>query len=357
MRHADDPTDARIRTHGRVATALALLGDRQLGELLDAAGDSGPVTAGIGGRAGAVEVDGTRVFVKRVPLTDLELEPAHVRSTANLFELPGFYQYGIGSTGFGAWRELAAHILTTHWVLDGAYEGFPLMHHWRVLPDTPPAGFMDEFGGVDGAVAHWDGHPAVRRRLEALAGASHSLVLFLEHLPHTLADWLHDHPDRTGAPQLWAAEELARGTRFMNERGFLHFDAHFRNVLTDGRLIAFADFGLALGERFDLTPAERRFLADHRGYDRHYTAAHLLQHHLLDRYRGERERTDFLRAWLAGHRPATVPGPAAALLDRHAPMAVALDGFHRRLLRESKLTPYPRAELEQAATDRRAVRP
>ncbi|MFD8483073.1 protein kinase family protein [Kitasatospora sp. NPDC059673] len=350
MRHAEEPTtDARIRTYGTAATALALLGDRQLGDLLAAAGAWAPSGSGIGGRAGTLEIDGVPVFVKRVPLTDLELEARNVRSTANLFELPGFYQYGIGSAGFGTWRELAAHTLTTHWVLDRAEESFPLMYHWRVLPDTPPAGFMDEFGGLDGAVTHWDGHPAVRRRLEALAGATHSLVLFLEHFPHTLADWLHHHPDHTGIPHHWAAGELARGTRFMNERGFLHFDAHFKNVLTDGHLIAFADFGLALSTRFDLTPAERRFLADHRGYDRHYTAGHLLQYHLVDRYRGDTDRTDFLRDWLAGHRPTTVPQPAAALLDRHAPTAVVLDDFHRRVLRESKLTPYPLAELEQAA--------
>ncbi|MFF0294600.1 protein kinase family protein [Kitasatospora sp. NPDC004614] len=351
MRDAEDPaTDARIRAYGTAATALALLGDRQLGELLAAAGESAPGGSGVGGRTGALEIDGIRVFVKRVPLTDLELAAGNVRSTANHFELPGFYQYGIGSTGFGAWRELAAHTLTTHWVLDRAHEGFPLMYHWRVLPDTPADGFLDQFGGLDATVAHWDGHPAVRRRLEALAGATHSLVLFLEHFPHTLADWLHHHPDRTGAPHHWAAGELARGARFMNERGFLHFDAHFTNVLTDGRLIAFADFGLALSERFDLTPAERRFLADHRGYDRHYTANHLLQHHLLDRYRGDTARTDFLREWLAGRRPATVPAPAADLLDRHAPTAVVLDGFHRRLRAESKLTPYPLAELERAYT-------
>ncbi|MGW4384806.1 protein kinase family protein [Kitasatospora sp. NPDC004531] len=347
MRRAgESTTDARLRTYGRAATALALLSDRRLAELLDAEGES--AASGIGGRSGTREVDGIRVFVKRVPLTDLELTAGHLRSTANLFELPGFYQYGIGSNGFGAWRELAAHTLTTHWVLDGAHEAFPLMYHWRILPDTPPTGFLDEFGGIDGAVAHWDGHPAVRRRLEALGAATHSLVLFLEHLPHTLADWLHRHPDRTGAPQLAAAEELDRGTRFMNERGFLHFDAHFHNVLTDGRLIVFADFGLALSERFDLTPAERRFLTDHRGYDRHYTAGHLLRHHLLDRHRGEAERTDFLRSWLDGHRPAGVPGPAAALLDRYGPTAVVLDEFHRRLLTESKSTPYPLADLERA---------
>lgn len=46
-----------------------------------------------------------------MPLTDVELRPENVRSTANLFGLPTFYQYGVGSAGFGARRELAVHLM------------------------------------------------------------------------------------------------------------------------------------------------------------------------------------------------------------------------------------------------------
>jgi hypothetical protein len=70
-----------------------------------------------------LEVAGTPVFVRRVPLTDLERRPENVRSTANLFALPVFCQYGLGGPGFGAWRELAVHTMTTNWVLTGEYEG------------------------------------------------------------------------------------------------------------------------------------------------------------------------------------------------------------------------------------------
>jgi len=45
---------------------------------------------------------GAPVFVKRIPLTHLERRPEHAGSTANLFGLPVCYQYGVGSTGFGA---------------------------------------------------------------------------------------------------------------------------------------------------------------------------------------------------------------------------------------------------------------
>ncbi len=74
---------------------------------------------GIGGTSLQIEIDNTPVFVKKVPLTDLELQPENYMSTANIFNLPMCYQYGIGSTGFGAWRELAAHVMITNWVITG----------------------------------------------------------------------------------------------------------------------------------------------------------------------------------------------------------------------------------------------
>ncbi|MER7705566.1 protein kinase family protein [Kitasatospora sp. NPDC097605] len=346
MRRAEGTEPDRLARYGAVATRLSLLSDRRLGEVVASAE---PLGTGVGGTSAALDVDGTRVFVKKVPLTELELRPENVRSTANLFGLPVFYQYGIGSAGFGAWRELAVHTMTTHWVLGGAFDGFPLMYHWRVLPDTPPEGFMDFLGGIEGAVAHWDGSPAVRERLEAIGRARHSLVLFQEHVPQTLATWLHEHPDP--APYGWAADAVARGTAFMRSRGLVHFDAHFHNLLTDGRRIHFADFGLALSAEFELSPDERRFLALHRSYDRDHTAAHLLRHHLLERHRGDTEAIVLVERWLAGHRPAGIPPEVAALLDRHARTALVVDDFRRRLLTESKRTPYPAAELDRVTAE------
>ncbi|WP_329613892.1 protein kinase family protein [Streptomyces brevispora] len=343
---AADHSDRRA-AYGSVSTHLSLMSDRRLGEAVSAATSLG---SGMGGRSAELDVCGTRVFVKRVPLTDLELRPENVRSTANLFGLPTFYQYGVGSAGFGAWRELAAHTITTNWVLGDVYGDFPLMYHWRVLPDSAPQGFADEFGGIDGAVAHWEGSSAVRARLEAVGRSSASLVLFLEHVPQTLAAWLSDRraAAREGGeepPYVWLDEALARGADFMSSRGFVHFDAHFGNILTDGRSIRFADFGLALSSGFELCAGESEFLAGHLAHDRHYVAGHLVRHHLLD---GGCDAA-FLRAWIAGDRPDGVPPGAAAVLDRHAAPAVVLDGFHRRLLTVSKRTPYPAAAIDRAA--------
>ncbi|MFF2546114.1 protein kinase family protein [Kitasatospora sp. NPDC058063] len=348
MRHSECQHDARLAAYGTIATRLSLVSDRRLGEIVASAP---PVGSGIGGRSAELAIDGTRVFVKRVPLTDVETRPENVRSTANLFGLPMFYQYGVGSAGFGAWRELAVHIMTTNWVLGKEYEGFPLMYHWRVLPDSPPEGFVDEFGGIDGAVAHWEGSQAVRERLEAIGRSSRSLVLFLEHMPQTLSTLLREHGATAvagGGSPAWVEDALARGTAFMSSHGLVHFDAHFDNLLTDGRLICFADFGLALSSGFELSAAEQQFLSDHLGYDRDCTASHLI-HHLVDRVRGGIEADVFLQKWIAGRRPEAVPPEIAAIVERHARASVVLDGFHRRLLSESKQTPYPGAELNRVA--------
>lgn len=95
---------ARRAARSAASTTLALCSDRALRELVEGAT---PIGSGIGGTSALLEVDGTPVFVKRVPLTDLERQPDNVRSTANVFELPAFCQYGIGTIGtpgFGAWR-------------------------------------------------------------------------------------------------------------------------------------------------------------------------------------------------------------------------------------------------------------
>jgi hypothetical protein len=95
--------------------------------------------AGIGGKAVLLDINNTKIFVKKIPLTDLEREPKNINSTANLFELPFSCHIGVGSPGFSSWRELFTHKLTTNWVLTGECQNFPIMYDWRILPSVPPS--------------------------------------------------------------------------------------------------------------------------------------------------------------------------------------------------------------------------
>jgi hypothetical protein len=341
---------ARLAAHRDIAASLALLSDRELAESVARAEDFG---TGIGGRSALLRVDGRQVFVKHVRLTDLERQPGNRLSTANLFRLPPYLHYGvgsIGSPGLGAWRELAVHRTTTNWVLSGRFPGFPLLHHWRVLPDTPRP-LPEELADVERTVAYWGGAPQVRARIEALRAATARLTLFLEYVPYTLHDWFGARLGTEAADA--ACGFVERGLKavadFLHARRLLHLDAHFHNILTDGRQLYLSDFGLALSSRFRLTPEERAFFGRHRGYDRAYTATYLVNWLATALYGyGVAERRAFVRAWAEGGRPDGVPPATAALLTRHAPLAARMNDFHDRLREESRLTPYPHDELRLA---------
>ncbi|GCB51917.1 protein kinase family protein [Streptomyces sp. NL15-2K] len=337
------PSDARIGRHTDVATALSLLSDRELADLVASGTPNG---SGIGGRSTLIEVDGVRVFVKRVSLTDTELLPEHVRSTANVFGLPPFFHYGIGlvaSPGLGAWRELAAHTMTTNWVLADRFAGFPLMHHWRVLPDTPRP-LPDELADVERAVAYWGGTPQVRERIEARRTASASLTLFLEYIPHTLHDWLETRLEAGDADAAVPLVEqgLEDVVSFLHEHELLHLDAHFKNILTDGRQLYLTDYGLSLSTHYRLTSEERDFVDRHRGYDRAYTRSYLVVWLVTDLYGyWGQERDAFIRACADGALPEGIPKAAADVIARHAQAATVMGEFNRRFQEESRLTPYP----------------
>lgn len=345
LKSPDMARGPRLAAHGAVSTSLSLCSDRRLREVVDAAT---PIGSGIGGETVLLEVEGTSVFVKQVRLTDLERRPENVRSTANLFGLPVFCHYGVGSIGgpgFGAWRELAVHTMTTNWVIAGNYEGFPLMYHWRVLPD-PGQPLPEELADVERTVAYWGGGSGIRHRIEALQQSSASLMLFLEYIPQNLHDWL--------GVQIGAGDEVAEracamvdnelkaGVSFMNACGLLHFDAHFENILTDGRRLFFADYGLAISSRFELAQGEADFFDEHRSYDRYYTATHLVNWLAVALYGyGPEERKAFVRSCAQGVSPGGIPAAVAALLVRDAPVAAVVGDFYRQFQRESRATPYP----------------
>lgn len=332
--------DGRLAGYSAVSTALALLSDRRLAALM---AEAPPVFTGIGGTAVLLEVEGRAVFVKRVPLTDLERLPEHVMSTVNMFQLPTWYQYGIGSAGFGVWRELAAHTMTTNWVLEGRCESFPLLYHWRVLPGEATA-----MADLDQLVEYWDGSPAVRQRLEAIVRASASVMLFLEYVPQTLRQWLDARIGNGLAPAYAAVERnLVADVSFMNANGLLHLDAHFGNILTDGRRLYFTDFGLATSPRFELSAAESSFVERNASHDACFAVTSLVNW-LVSAVTGltdPKERNAFVRRWADGGDPPGVPDWAADVIRRHAPTAAVVNEFYWTLRFANRQAPYPATAL------------
>lgn len=244
-----------------------------------------------------IELAGTRVFVKRIALTDLEA--AHPRSTANLFDLPMFYQYRLGSSGFGAWRELAVHELTTSGVVDGTCDAFPLLHHARVLPSSPTDVPGDSWGS-----------PAIRARLEAIARATTSVVLFLEHIPCTVRDWFAEQAAPAEACA-FIEREMRRLLDQLRAHDLLHMDAHWGNLLTDGQRVYATDFGLAIARSFELSTEEIAFFDRHLRYDEHVLRRELVY-------------------W----------NPSAEIRARHGAVAQTLGDFYERL-RVDQTTRYP----------------
>jgi hypothetical protein len=333
-------TAARRTSHEKVSASLAALDSGELATLVDSGQDG---SVGVGGGSVRLEVDGVPVFAKRIPLTDLERANPH--STANLFDLPTFCQYGVVSPGFNAWRELVANKIVTNAVLAGETESFPLLHHWRVLPGRAP--IAAEHADIDGVVAALDGHPAVRARLEALAATSHSLVLFSEYIPYATQGWLSEDPaDKATTVE----QQLSEIVTVLRRHELLHMDGHFGNIRTDGERLYLTDFGLVTSPRFDLSPAEHDFVRRNATHDADYAAMRLVNW-LVTTVCGVETpadsppvaRNEYVRRCAAGHLPDDVPPAVAAILARHAPAAARMNSFYWRLFDGEVDAEYPQA--------------
>lgn len=136
---------------------------------------------------------------------------------------------------------------------------------------------------------------------------------------------------------------LEAGISFMNARGLLHFDAHFQNILTDGERLYFADYGLAISSRFELSKDESAFFKRHQTYDRRYTAMYTSQWLVTAIFgSGREDREARLRAYARGEAPTGAPATAAAILARDAPTAVVMTDFFHTLQHESRQAPFPK---------------
>ena len=345
--HSNEEMAQRLSNYGRVARHLNRLTDEQLSLLLTTAK---PLQSRPGGETLSIEVEGVPLFVKKVRLS--VIEELYPRSTLNLFDLPPYYQYGVGSMGFGAWREISAHEMTTQWILNGECQNFPLMYHSRVLPrsTSPTVPMGDQLEERQRYVEYWDGSEAVGVRAEAMNTASSDIVIFMENLPQTMNAWLRiqgENGNLTPSTMNQLEHELNMVVAFMKARGFLHFDAHFHNILAHNNHVYFADFGLAMNQKFDLSPKERVFFEQHRDYDRYYVIAELFKSAIIAAL-GDQGSEEVLDKYLAdGIIERPLPIAVALIAQRYGPIAILMEKFFHSLRETSKNTPYPATELSR----------
>lgn len=344
----------RIATYNAVATELELLSDYRIVELLE---NATPIGTSIGGTSALLEISGKKIFVKKIRLTDIERQPENRMSTRNIFELPLYYQYGIGSAGFGVWRELATHTMTTNWVLANECQNFPLMYHWRLLSrpiqESPTA---DQLTELEHDVEYWGGSPVIRTRLLANLNASADIVLFLEYFPENLHTWLRkkicENNESAESACKMVEINLKKINSFINSHGLLHFDVHFNNILTDGNDLYFADFGLAISNQFELSEAESDFFKKNYNYDQCYSMAYMVEWLLTQLFKTENwaigNYNAILHDYVTG-KGKPLPSYMEAIITRYKPLAVVMNEFFRKL-KESKTTLYPASELELVCT-------
>jgi|HubBroStandDraft_4_1064222.scaffolds.fasta_scaffold117775_2 hypothetical protein len=232
-----------LRHHLADMTDEALLASVTAGTLPTGLGVSSTTTIGV-----------EKVFVKRLPLTDVEA--AHPYSTRNHFELPTFYSYGVGSAGFGAWRELAALQAVSD------VSGLPVHLHHRVMPRSSPP---QSLGWSEEAyVRYWGGSPSVGRYLQARNSATQELwIVLLEHAGSRADLWLAENPEDVND----VLDQVFDSITEMRARHMVHFDAHWGNVICDGAHCRLVDFGLAMSADMELTNVEQIFLNRHLHYD------------------------------------------------------------------------------------------
>jgi len=342
--------ETRLARYADVSTALALLSDERLRERVE---EAEVLSTGIGGTTSFIQLEDTSVFVKIVPLTELEKRTQNIMSTGNVFKLPPFCHYGIGSPGGGVWREVAAHTMTTNWVLANQCESFPMMYHWRVLHRPKRCiPISEELSDVSRMVEFW-GSQTVRDRIEAIEQSVDSVVLFCEYIPHNLHDWLAEQvaigEDQATSALSMVDSNLRSAVSFMNANGLLHFDVHFRNVLTDGYRVYISDFGLATSSRFELSDCESEFFELNKAHDGCYVVTELVNWlvTVLGGTVNRRERIDFIRRYAKGEESPVVMDLAAGIIKRYAPIATVMNNFYTNLVFESRTTPFPVEEIRR----------
>jgi hypothetical protein len=301
---------------------LRAMADKEL--LASVTAGSPPMGLGV---SSAATIGVEKVFIKRLPLTDVEAD--HPYSTRNHFELPTFYSYGVGSAGFGPWRELAALQAVS------GVSGLPVHLHHRVMPRSSPPQSLP--WSEEAYVKYWGGNRAVGRYLQARNSATQELwIVQLEHAGSRADLWLAEHPEDVNDVLGQVFDAIAE----LRSRHMVHFDAHWGNVITDGACCRLVDFGVAMSADMELGNSEKAFLDRHLHYDYGVVLGYLGL--MLAITLGEEPSSQMLRHHLddLGSLEGRCPPTLLGALERYRHPILYMVDFFERIRQPDKHSTY-----------------
>ncbi len=318
--------------------------------LLQKIAEAEKIHKGIGGTSVKLVLNNHNVFVKLVPLTDLEHHKNNLYTTKNIFNLPLYYQYGVGSTGFGVWRELKASQICSAWVIERKCSNFPVLYHHRILPAIDSINYKHQ-STIEHS-AYWESNKYIKQRHSQILNAKFIVALFFEYIPYTLFDYIfklrNTNSDKLHIFTQKVLLQILATTRFLSDHNIVHFDAHFHNILTDGNDIYFADHGLTSSLTFELSEQEQNFLLEHRNLDQYFSITNLLHSLTVSNSDSMDDWTNILTSIKNRDMDPEAFLPfIMKLINQYGDLAVAIDGFYTSLRKKSKSTQYPGEELEK----------
>ena len=209
------------------------------------------------------KISGYDVFMKKIPLTTLEYN--NMFDTSNLYNLPTFYNYPIGSAGINCFRELTMHIKTTNWVLEGKMKNFIMMYHYRIIKKENH--IIDEIQkeNINKKVkTKWNNNKNIKNYLMERLNAPYEIIVVMEYFPITLNEWLKQ--DITNV--YLYEKQIYPLLNFLQEQHVIHFDSHSKNVVVSKEgIIYMIDFGLVLDLEFNLTKEEIKLFRKNTMFD------------------------------------------------------------------------------------------
>ncbi len=341
----------RLKRYHAVSQKLKSFSNSEIQNLIST---SIPLHVGIDGKTFELTLDFQKIFVKKLPLSALEILSENWMSPNNIFQLPLFCQYGLGAPGFGSWRELLSNQKSTQWVLEGVCENFTLLYHWCLLPVEQSGEFtVEEQEEIEKDVGFWENSDELRERYKAIRRPITEVILFSEFVPINLKDWIKSQSAQISLFEKaldFVDQKILTTIEFMQSRNFIHFDAHFENIMTDGKTLYFSDLGLALDGRFLKQTEEIEFFNQHRNYDYARTAVGFVHALITAVYGNENWRINFFEQLkLIAENSAAFKGSETVhfYLKKYGPLAAEMLNFSDQLKSNSKRTPFPNEQMER----------